>query len=205
MSIIFNVLLGLFSKVNGPSIKNVKYNKMKKVFLGSIVLVFFAVAICLFQISCTKEAVAQTNNTYVLPPATTTTLGGVIVGNGLSITPTGVLSVNSSGAGLVLQNKILFTKESNSTLAAEIWSANYDGTGASKINIALPSGIVFGADINPRLSPNGLKIFFAAGPANTTGVRSSRQDLYSCNANGSGVALVASRGAFDYIQIGGAY
>jgi hypothetical protein len=78
MSIIFNVLLGLFSKVNGPSIKNVKYNKMKKVFLGSIVLVFFAVSICIFQISCTKEAVAQTNNTYVVPPATTTTLGGVL-------------------------------------------------------------------------------------------------------------------------------
>ena len=105
---------------------------MKKVFLGSIVLVFFAVAICLFQISCTKEAVAQTNSTYVLPPATTTTLGGVIVGNGLSITPTGVLSVNSSVGSVALQNKILFTKESNSTLAAEIWSANYDGTGASR-------------------------------------------------------------------------
>jgi hypothetical protein len=178
---------------------------MKKVFMGSIVLVFFAVAICLFQISCTKEAVAQTNSTYVLPPATTTTLGGVIVGNGLSITPTGILSVNSSVGSLVLQNKILFTKESNSTLAPEIWSANYDGTGASKININLPAGIVFGVDINPRLSPNGVKIFFAAGPANSSGTRSSKQDLYSCNADGSGVTLVVSRGAFDYIQIGAAY
>lgn len=36
--------------------------------------------------------VQSTTSTYILPPATTSTLGGVIAGSGLAVSPTGVLS-----------------------------------------------------------------------------------------------------------------
>src|SRR5947207_15960585 len=69
---------------------------MKKQVMASIVLTLFVISILLFQISCKKEKItpAQSSN-YTLSPATATTLEGVIVGNGLSVTPTGVLSVNT--------------------------------------------------------------------------------------------------------------
>ncbi len=72
---------------------------MKKVLLGSIILVAFSIAIVLFQISCQKTAEAQMSN-YTLPPATTTNLGGIMVGSGLTVTTSGVVSATSTGGGL---------------------------------------------------------------------------------------------------------
>ena len=69
---------------------------MKKLLLGSVALTLFSIAIAIFQMSCQKEANAQTGTgTYTLQPATTSTLGGIIVGNGLSVTSNGTLSVNA--------------------------------------------------------------------------------------------------------------
>lgn len=65
---------------------------MKRILLGSLILTLFALSIMIFQISCQKNTQAQTNN-YTLPPATTANLGGVIVGNGLSVTSNRTLSV----------------------------------------------------------------------------------------------------------------
>lgn len=162
--------------------------------MGSIVLTVFAVAIVLFQMSCSKSADAQTS-TYTLPPATTTTLGGVIIGTGLTVNSSGVLSVTSSGA--TQQNKLIFKKVVGST--AEIWTANYDGTSAAKVNITLPSGVVFSDDMNPVVSPNGQKIFFTAG---TT----FNGDIYSCNADGSTVTKVVDKGGVsNNIILGSAY
>ena len=103
----------------------------KKLFLGSIALTTFALSIILFQVSCQKDVVAQNTTNYTLPPATTTTLGGVIVGNGLSVTSNGTLSVNASG-GTTQQNKLLFVKSFvvGTTETSEIWTVNYDGTNA---------------------------------------------------------------------------
>ena len=51
---------------------------------------------------------------YTLPPATTSTLGGVIVGNGLSISTGGVLSVNlPSGSGNVVVDTSVSTTSQN--------------------------------------------------------------------------------------------
>ena len=52
---------------------------------------------------------------YTLPPATTSTLGGIIVGNGLSISAAGVLSVNipSGGGGSVVVDTSPSTTSSN--------------------------------------------------------------------------------------------
>lgn len=45
------------------------------------------------------ELVANLGESYILPPATTTTIGGVIVGNDLAVDATGLLSVNHSTLG----------------------------------------------------------------------------------------------------------
>jgi len=169
---------------------------MRKLFLGSIALTTFSLAIIIFQMSCQKTAEAQ-STLYVLPPATTTSLGGVVVGSGLSVTANGVLSVIASQAGLTQLNKIIYKKIIGST--AEIWTSNYDGSNNAKVNISLPSGVIFSDDMQPVLSPNGQKIFFTAG---TTW----NGDIYSCNVDGSSVIKIVDRGnASNNIILGGAY
>lgn len=181
---------------------------MKKILLGSIVLSTFSLAIIMFQISCQKSATAQSgNSSYTLPPATSSTLGGVIVGSGLSITSSGILSVTppTGNTGLTQLNKIIYTKVINSN-SSEIWISNYDGTGNAKVNIVLPSGIGFSEEMVPVLSPNGQKIFFTAGTLASGSSRAVYGDIYSCNADGSGVVKIVDRGAStNGIIIGGAY
>lgn len=173
---------------------------MKKVLLGSIVLTFFSISVILFQISCQKGYTisAQTNG-YTLPPATTSTLGGVIIGNGLSITSNGTLSVTGTGGGLTQLSKLIFKKiivtpGSSVDHVTEIWVANYDGTGAAKVNITLPTGVDFSDNMNPVMSPNGQKIFFTAGIRTGTSQIAFSGDLYSCNVDGSSVTRIIDKG-----------
>ncbi|MBP9103087.1 MAG: hypothetical protein KBF82_04420 [Chitinophagaceae bacterium] len=171
---------------------------MKKLLLGSIALTLFAISVTLFQISCQKEVEAQTT-TYTLPPATTTTLGGVIVGNGLSVTPSGVLSLTASGStqlNLLVYYKIIGA-------AIEIWTAKYDGTTQTKINLTLPANTEFSDDVAPQLSPDGTKIFFTL---QSTVVGQDGTDLYSANINGTGVTKIIDKGGNgNYITLGGVY
>ena len=168
---------------------------MKKLILGSVVLSCFSLSVILFQVSCQKTANSQTNG-YILPPATATTLGGVIIGNGLTVTSTGIFSVTSN-SGLNQLNKLIYKRVSGTS--SEIWMANYDGTNNVKINITLPSGIVFNDDMQPTLSPNGQKLFFTAGT-------STRGDLYSCNADGSNIIKIVDKGGTSNDTIfGGTY
>ncbi|MBS1639927.1 MAG: hypothetical protein JSR12_07710 [Bacteroidetes bacterium] len=148
---------------------------MKKLLLGSVVLAVFSMVIILFQLSCQKTASAQTTN----------------------------------GSGLTQLNKILFTKYisngNNSVSTEEVWTSNYDGTNAVKVNIVLPSGIVFTDGMLPRLSPDGKKIFFNAGAVNSGGYNSNA-DIYSCNIDGSGVTKIIDKGGSNNnIILGGAY
>ena len=89
---------------------------MKKIIafsaICSFVLLFAAISIGIFQISCQKEAIAQTGNTYTLPAATTSTLGGVIVGSGLNVASNGTISVSSATAGVTQLNKLFLGKRS---------------------------------------------------------------------------------------------
>ena len=174
---------------------------IKKILMGSFALLFFSMAMIVFQISCQKDISAQTNgNTYTLPPATTSTLGGIIVGNGLSITSNGTLSVTATtSSGLTQLNKLIFKKVISS--GAEIWTANYDGSNATKVNIMLPSGISFSDDMNPIMSPDGTKIFFTAGNGGTSG-----GDLYCCKADGTNVIKIIDKGGINNnIILGAAY
>jgi len=84
--------------------------------------------------------------------------------------------------------KIIYIKKWS--IDAQIWTANYDGTNATQIPLALPSGVSVDANCcsaSLTISPDGQKIFFSA--LNTSS-GSSVTDVYSCNIDGSGLSLV---------------
>jgi Tol biopolymer transport system component len=147
---------------------------MKNIFKGSIVLIIFSFSIIIFNISCKKESIAQTNTPYVLPKATSSSLGGVIVGSGLSVTTDGTISTQPLGI-------LIFYKTSEDGLN-QFWTSNYDGTNQKKISISsMPSDESIAYDAI-SFSPDGKKIFFNAYKQNGTG-----RSTYSCNADGTGL------------------
>jgi Tol biopolymer transport system component len=115
---------------------------------------------------------------------------------------------NSSQIG-----KILFVKNvgnvAGTAYTIEIWTANYDGSNATKVNIVLPNGIAFDDNETLSMSPNGQKIFFTAGirdPRSSLANTITITDLYSCNVDGSSVTKIIDKGgAYNRIQIGNAY
>lgn len=179
---------------------------MRKILLSSFVLILFSLALIVFQLSCQKESNAQTNN-YTLPPATSSSLGGVIIGNGLSVSPTGVISVNRTSSQL---GKIVYTKtiwNGGSSYTNEIWTVNYDGTQATRANIVLPSGLYIasssGSSGNTRasLSPDGTLIFF-----NVSDASGLTQGIYACNVDGTSVRQVVTvTGSNNAINLSGSY
>lgn len=84
---------------------------------------------------------------------------------------------------IVQLNKILYTD-----FDEKIWLANYDGTGASQVNIAFPPNVVFEVS-TPRLalkiSPDGTKLFFSGRNTLTT-----ETGIYSCDLTGNNVQTV---------------
>ncbi len=149
---------------------------MKNIFKGSIVLMIFSLAIVIFNISCEKESIAQTNTPFVLPKATSNSLGGVIVGSGLSVTTDGTISTQSAGL-------LVFAKGGDKR--NEFWISKYDGSGQVKITISsFPlTGEIVKEGI--KLSPDGKKFFFVGYTAN--GQITNVDGLYSCNLDGSGL------------------
>lgn len=172
---------------------------MKKLFLSTVVLLLFTISILLFQISCKKEATAQ-STPFVLTPATTSKLGGVIPdGTTISVDANGKISaINTSDGASTQQNKIIYIKAfyggstgGNKYDSAEIWTASFDGSNQQKINIALPTGYVVVLDQSVKLSRNGKTIFFTAfSPGNNYPTTMSPWSIYSCNLDGSNVHLV---------------
>jgi hypothetical protein len=173
---------------------------MKNLLMSTVVLIAFSLAIIIFQMSCKKEVNAQSSPNYTLPIATTSTLGGVIVGSGLSVSNSGVVSVNNSSSTTQV-GKVIFKKISKA--GSEIWLCNYDGTSPSKVNITLPAGYNFADDMTPMLSPDGKKIFFTAGFLGNSVIKSDV--MFVCNTDGTSVAKILEAGAGITMQIGGAY
>jgi Tol biopolymer transport system component len=98
-------------------------------------------------------------------------------------------------------NKILYTSQASGSY--KIWTANYDGTNPTQINIALPAGVTipFGhSNFSMYLSPDGQKIFFFADNPVSPGANS----LYSCNIDGSNVLPVITSSS-ELLQLYGAY
>ncbi|RTL56074.1 MAG: hypothetical protein EKK37_16465 [Sphingobacteriales bacterium] len=154
---------------------------MRKLLLSSIVLLIFAIALTVFQMSCKKEATAQqTGSNYTLPPATTTTLGGVIVGSGLTVNSSGLLSTTPN-ANLVQLNTILYLK--SGATSVEIWLANTDGTNQRKVPISLAASQVIVPGYGERLSPDGKVVFFTVS-------ENQAYNLYSCSTDGSNLKKI---------------
>ena len=172
---------------------------MKKIFLSSMVLIVFAFSIILFQISCQKEINAQTASTNAIP-ATTSTLGSIIVGNGLSVTSNGTLSVTCCNGNQA--NKIIFLKAlvSGTAELVELWSANYDGTNPQKINISIPSGMNINEENAPLISPDHETIFFTL--INTT---TEESHIYSVKTDGTNLLKVIDGKNTTGIVLGSAY
>ena len=108
---------------------------------------------------------------------------------------------NNNQNALTQINKILYTSFAAGT--TKIWIANYDGSAATQINIALPAGvsIPFGSsDLSMHLSPDGLKLFFFANNPVSPGANS----LYSCDINGTNVQPVVTSST-ELLHLYGAY
>lgn len=147
---------------------------MKKLFLGSVALLCFSLAILLFQVSCKKEAKADS-------PTTNTT---------------------------TQKNKIVYVKQFYGTGGrlydyGEIWTANYDGTAQTKLNITLPTNVVI-AQVEPKISPDGQTIFFNAFLTDGTKDISNGWSLYSCSTDGSNVKQVVQSSG-NTVAIAAAY
>lgn len=169
---------------------------MRKLLLGSVALTFFSFSIILLQISCKKDVIADTLN-YILPQATTSVLGGVIVGDGLTVSSNGTLSIKpTSGGTSSKRNKIIFGR---SNRADEIWTANYDGTNQTKLNFVLPAGLELDGEGLIKLSPDGETVFF-----NVKKPGAGAYYIYSCKIDGSQLTKVIDvSSADDQVHLGG--
>lgn len=162
---------------------------MKKVLMSSLVLLLFAAAVFVFQLSCQKRIEAQSGGgQYILPPATSTALGGVIIGDGLAVTSNGKLSVVSVSSP---SPSIIFFSRTNpgGTRGDEIWKANIDGSNPEKLNITLPSGYLMSLNqATPDTNGSALvvtsdkKLVFRATISGSPG-----SSLFSCDFDGQNV------------------
>ncbi|MDP9080036.1 MAG: hypothetical protein M3O71_21630 [Bacteroidota bacterium] len=171
---------------------------MKKILLSTIILFSFAVSIILFEISCKKTANAQSS--FILFPATTSKLGGVIPdGTTISVDATGKISTMSNNS-LQQQNKILYGTYGSTDATNAIWTANYDGSNAEKLNITLPTGLAIDIE-SLAISPDHKTIFFSVY---TPALNSGGYFIYACNTDGSNTHKIIA-GSANGNTIGIAY
>lgn len=100
-------------------------------------------------------------------------------------------------------NKIVYYKILANSGVAQLWTAKYDGSAQTQINLTLPSGTELDEDILPKLSPDGNKVFFVLYSQVNNQVD---RDLYVANIDGSNVVkIVDNGGSGNEILLGGAY
>ena len=100
-------------------------------------------------------------------------------------------NAQTSSNAVTQLNKIIFYKQIST--GKEIWIANYDGSGATQIPVALPPNVNWDLIVTSSslsISPDGQKIFFTVS---TTG-SSPTSEIYSCDISGGNVTLIATGG-----------
>lgn len=170
---------------------------MKKLIFGAIAMTSFAVSILIFQMSCKKDVTAQTG-AYVLTPATTSKLGGVIVdGTTIQVDAAGKISAVSSPANA--GSIILYNRRATDDAPDELWKANLDGTGQQKISITLPAGLVLNLSDGGamKLTPDNQRIVFLARNSST-----SQDYIYSCKIDGTDVKKLVDGPASGGLELG---
>ena len=95
------------------------------------------------QAATNNITVATTGNSYVLPAATNSTLGGIIVGSNLTIA-NGVLSATSAGGGVTAFNNrtgnVTLTANDVTAVANGIYQANGSYLACATTALTIPSG-----------------------------------------------------------------
>ena len=87
-------------------------------------------------------------------------------------------------------NKIVFFKSVPPSVGKhEVWIANYDGSGAIKINISLPPNVTMAGENGIRLSPDGKTLFFVGREDDGLNFK---QSVYSCKPDGSDVKRITA-------------
>ena len=87
-------------------------------------------------------------------------------------------------SGITSFDKILYSFNANPD-GVEFWTANIDGSNQAKINLVLPPAVTLNRyvnEVNPKLSPDGTKLYFRAYDSTT-----SRFGIYRANIDGSAV------------------
>src|SRR5579859_5471980 len=156
---------------------------MNRLLKASIALTAFTIAIGIFQM-CSKENVIAQAASYILPIATTTTLGGVKP-DGTTITVDGTGKISSTGSRQ--QGKIIYSVFTGiSNFISEVWIVNFDGTNKVQVPLTnLPSNIEF--SYPAKISPDGQTIFLIGHvPASSPAV----YQIYSMSATGSSVTKI---------------
>ena len=97
-------------------------------------------------------------------------------------------SNSNQSNSVALINKVIYIKASVTT-GPHIFTCNYDGSNQTEIVLNLPTGVeiwnVAPQHNNPRISPNGQKIFFL-GQLNGD----LKTHIYSANIDGTGVTQI---------------
>jgi len=95
------------------------------------------------QIAANNVTISTGGNSYVLPAATNSTLGGIIVGSNLTIA-NGVLSATSSGGGVTAFNSrtgnVTLTASDVTAVANGIYQANGSYLACATTALTIPSG-----------------------------------------------------------------
>lgn len=81
---------------------------------------------------------------------------------------------------------------------SQLYIANYDGSSQTKINISIPGATNLGIS-NPRLSPDGIRVFFYA--TLNTSSQATPTGIYSTKIDGTDLKLVVNGAS----ELGGAY
>jgi len=103
-------------------------------------------------------------------------------------------------------NRIVYLKMPNSG-NKEIWTANYDGSNAVQVPIALPPDVNISGELGTtqvRLSPDGQTVFFTGELRNSS--LEFYDQIYACDINGSNLRVAVSNpNNSGHIKLGGAY
>lgn len=165
---------------NSNSVKNPDLLDIADKNYTSTILRYSNLAILYSQLNTKEKTIVGAINElkkdvpYILPPATTDTLGGVIVGNNLSVTEEGVLSADaqelvpattSSLGGIIVGDNLTVTSEGRLS-AQSGGSTYYSGTlttidNAHKINVNMEKSNPTDIENMSRRYPNTL--FFTEG------------------------------------------
>jgi len=100
------------------------------------------------------------------------------------------------------QGKIIYLSYVTTLDTIAIWTANYDGSGSTRVKVALPPNLQLFFEAQPKVSSDH-KTFYFVGYLNNGS--NSKSILFSCNIDGSNLKEIISGDAYSNFMIGDTY